>query len=55
MTLRQWLDKKKMTAREFCRRAGLTEATVSRVKNGHTPKLIAARAIERATKGAVRL
>ena len=55
MTLKEWLKAKKMLGKDFARLAGLSEAIVSRVRRGHVPKLAAARAIERATKGEVRL
>lgn len=53
MTLLQYLQKRRLSVREFAKIADISPATVSRVANGNPPTLANALKIERACKGDV--
>lgn len=53
MTLKQYLTKTRLTLRQLERLCGVSNSRLSQLQNGGTPSLATARAIEKATGGAV--
>lgn len=54
MKLTDYLDARGETGLAFARRAGLAQATISRILSGSSPTLTTARMIVEATEGKVR-
>jgi len=52
--LKQYLDKRGLTQKEFSKRSGVSESMLTRIMQGRTPKLDALMKIRKATNGQVR-